>query len=160
MGMFFAYNNRQSELHRLQAQAPLLEEKTTAIENFKKSETKKKNFLEDFPQSLDEDELKDFVTDLAVKYHIKIQSFSSIDASSNENYELLSLELNFIVEDFVTLVLFINELESSEYALRVDNWQGQMNMNEQYSRGRSGVEEKNKSPIGSRVKITTLKIKK
>ena len=158
LGGYFAYSNRQAETLKLQKEIPLLEEKTKVIEDYKKSETKKKNFLEDFPSDLEEDELKDFVTDLAAKYHMSIKSFSSIETSSDTYFDQLHLQLNFTAVDFIELVLFIHEIEASGYTLRIDSWHGQMQ--QQTSQPMPGSAETNTSIFDSQIKITALKIKK
>ena len=160
-GAFFAYSNRQSEEVRLHQQIPLLEEKTQAIDNFKKSELEKKNFLEDFPDTLGEDELKDFAIELADKHHLKIKSISSVDTTSDNYFQRLNLQMSFTTEDFTELVLFIHEIESSGYAMRVDSWKGQLQgQQDQTVRMGNGLQETKSKAIDSQIKITATKIKK
>jgi len=133
-----------------------LEKKITVINNLDAVKAELQEFSETIPEALGEDDLATKLTDWAVARDINIVSVSPVKTKEEDLHNTSSIDLNIETDDYAKLWLFVNDIESSPYALRIDRWQ--IKPSGQYRSQRGSLE-----PVSLRLlantTVTTVQIK-
>ena len=66
----------------------------------------------------------DKVTDFAARREVQIVSVAPSERDSKKFYDKVVVTLNIVVKGYKKLCLFINDIENSPYALRLEKWSG------------------------------------
>lgn len=116
------YSNNQNVIRTARAEIINLENKISSIEKYKKSQTELENFVAEIPEPVNEDNLMTLITDFAVKRQVQIESFSPTQKEKAPLHETNGLNLFISATDYKNLWLFINDIETSSYPIRVEKW--------------------------------------
>lgn len=116
------YGNNQHEIRAAREEITSLEDKISSIEEYKKSQAELQNFIAEIPEPVNEDNLLTLITDFAVKRQIQIESFSPTQKEKAPLHETSGLNLFISATDYKNLWLFINDIETSSYPIRVERW--------------------------------------
>jgi len=109
----------QGEMKSTKEKIRVLEEKVTAIKDYKSSQSQLQEFTSQIPEPVDGDSLMNVLTDFASKRQIKIESFSPSKSRSETLYDTASLQLNVVSEDYKNLWLFIRDIEDSNRPIHI-----------------------------------------
>jgi len=147
------------QIQTIKKQINKLEEKITVINTLDNVKAELDEYLANVPQELGEDELATKLTDWAVARNIKIVSVSPVKKKEEKLHDTYSINLSIETEDFNDFWLFIHDIESSPYALRIDRWQ--MRPNNQYRQyARNPNEEERPILLSVNTTLASVKIKK
>jgi len=153
-------SSHQKESKKLKRDIKKLTEKVEEIDRFNKAQQELDSFLDTLPGALPEDEFVNTLTDLAVKRNIQIESFSPTNTKSTPFSDTITIELNLSLDSYKNLWLFIHDIENSQYALKINNWQGYMTqVYSQQNQFISRQQKPAKAVINSRISLSTVKIK-
>lgn len=136
----------------------LMEEKNSALDAYNKSKSDLDEFLNKIPEPITENGLMDKITDLAVARNVQIESFVPTKNQNEPLYTLSSITLNVAARDYKNMWLFIHDIETSPYAIRIENWTGNMGPRSQSGRRRE-ASNPNELWINVRVEVAAVNIK-
>ncbi len=125
----FIYSGKKLKYELLKNEEKKLQEKMQIVDGIKTAEAKFKNFTDNFSKAIPSDQLVDKLSEFAVNRNVQILSFSPAEEKQNDYAKLTSVRLNITSESYENVVLFIKDIESAPYALRVDKWSGSMTTN-------------------------------
>lgn len=121
---FIIKNKQKAKQHKVTITE--LNEKIKAVEELKDSQESLTKLFNDFPQSIESDKLINMISNFAVSHRVQILSFSPAESWTNDYYELTSINLKILSENYDDIINFINEIESTSYALRIAAWNSQL----------------------------------
>ncbi len=141
-----------------------LQNKTQAIDNLEATQKQYNNFINSIPKTIPVDQLIEILSATAIKWDVQILSFSPANEKNNGNINLTNVEINIISENYKNIVLFMHDIENSEYSIRIGRVSGSSGtINQRNSRRRSGrrtIENSNtKEYITVTVAIESLEFK-
>jgi hypothetical protein len=125
-----------SSSQQLQSQQAQLKIKLDALNQLNATKKTHKEFLEKAPQPVTDDQLIETLSEFAFQRDVQILSFSSPEKKSNNLLVLTSIELKIASEKYENIILFINDIENSSYAMRIGEWSGKLTRQAQISQGR------------------------
>ncbi|MCD4779375.1 MAG: type 4a pilus biogenesis protein PilO [Candidatus Omnitrophica bacterium] len=79
-------------------------------------------YVETFPKSVSSDQLTNIISIMAVKNSVQIVSFSPAQRNSNDYRDIINVRIQIASEDYANIILFVKDLEASEYSMRVERW--------------------------------------
>ncbi len=120
----YTFKKSQHSVKSTRTEISNLENKLKTMETYNETQKTLKDFLDNLPPRITEDDLINLLTDFAQERNIQIESFSPAKRQSSQYYDLSSMILQTRVENYKDLWLFINDIEESPYALRIENWSG------------------------------------
>lgn len=122
--VFSSYNKSQESTKLLRKERTQQQEKLKALKSFNALEKQYKSFAKNIPQTIDEDELITVLSEFAIARKVRILSFSPAREDSNNFIKVTSVELNITSEDYANILLFMHDIESSSYLIRIGKWFG------------------------------------
>ena len=124
--MFQIFNGRQGEIKTLKGKLEQLEKKGAVIETYHATQKQFTAFISNLPKGVPEDTVIEKLTDFAANHDVQILSFSPAKMESKKFYDKVIVNLNIISKNYKNLCLFVNDIENSPYALRLERWGGFM----------------------------------
>lgn len=118
------FMKKSQELQSLQQEISKLEAKDKVIAQYDTAKKELTDFLVNIPKTLLENDLINTVTDFAVARSVQIESYTPARKQSLAIYDLTSISLNVTAAEYKNIWLFVNDIEKSKYAIRVENWSG------------------------------------
>ena len=131
------YNRNASTMKALGEERTVLQEKSEALEKANSVEKQYKDFVESIPQTIEEDDLIETLSDFAIRRGVRILSFSPAKEESNKFVNVTSVEVNVASADYTNIVLFMHDIENSPYLVRIGNWSGTFVTQENLTQGGS-----------------------
>lgn len=122
--VFSAYSKNRESAKLLQKEYVQLKEKLEVLDGFNTTEKKYKSFTKNLPQTIDKDELITVLSEFAISRKVRILSFSPAREDSNNFVKVTSVELKIASEDYASILLFMHDIESSSYLIRIGKWFG------------------------------------
>ena len=119
---FYTFSLKRQEAKKLKTAIALLEKKVQAMENLTTAKKEFENYASQFPEDVLDDQLIGKLTDFAANHNIQILSFSPLQRRSEDYYDITSVSLNVLANNFSDLRAFFTEIEESAYPIRVDGW--------------------------------------
>lgn len=115
------------------------------------------NFIEAYPKEISGDELISRISELALTHNIQIVSFSPTRAKENDFAEFVAINIKISTKNYTDAISFLQDIEHSPYAIRVNKWQSTAN----YSNRRSNNDtlEDELPTINATVEIGSIKLK-
>jgi len=110
-------------IRKIKQEISKMEEKIAVINTLDTIKTELKEYLDNVPEAIDKDQLATMLTDWAAARGVKIVSVSPVKTKNADLYDTFSIDLNIETDSFKNLWLFIHDIESAPYALRIDRWQ-------------------------------------
>ncbi len=121
VGMF-VINMRFQEYTNLKLRMDELVVKEEPARNYEKILKKAQNFLEKVPSNLSEENLIPYLTEIADRHNITINELQPPYVRIEGFYREVRISLVCSVKDFRNALIFVNDLESSKYMLKVNSW--------------------------------------
>ena len=121
-GLAGIFNYYHGTSNQLKMKIKALEGKQTTLKEQKEFQDEYNVLIKNFPKSLPSIQIIDKISELANKRGIKILSFSPAKEKDQELWSVTSHSINISSNDFKNIVLFINDIENSDYLLRVEKW--------------------------------------
>ncbi len=122
--MFASYGSYKSSMTTLKRTAKELDEKMKSFEKLQITQKQHDEFLKNAPEAIKKGSFVETISELAIKRDIQIISFSPVKERNNTFVNLASIEVNVTSNNYANLVLFMRDIESSPFAIRVLTWSG------------------------------------
>ena len=122
--VFSTYNKNTETTKSLQEERVQLQERLEAIEKFNAVEKEYKSFTKNIPQTIEADQLITTLSEFAIARGVRILAFSPAKEENNLFFNVTSVEINVASEDYASIVLFMHDIESSPYLMRIGKWSG------------------------------------
>ncbi|HQP12150.1 MAG TPA: type 4a pilus biogenesis protein PilO, partial [Candidatus Omnitrophota bacterium] len=117
------YINKKMELRRVKIQINELLKKKVAMTEYNDAKKNHDDLLNNLPQGLSADALANALTTMAIHRGVRLESFSPDKKIDEPLYELTSINLVIISKEYDNIFLFIHDIESSQYNLRIEDFQ-------------------------------------
>ncbi len=124
--IFNIVGGRMNEAKKLKGKMAEQKKKVAAIKTHEVTQKEFKELIDHLPAGILEDSLVDHLTDFAGKRNIQIQSFSPANKTQKNYYTQMTVLLKVAAKNYKDMILFLNDIESSPYNLRIDRWTGTM----------------------------------
>jgi hypothetical protein len=115
-------SNATNEADLLSDQVRVLREKVDPIKKYKKAEEEKSRIVQSLPRALAEDDFISTLTDIAGKRGVRITDFVPPTVQESQYFRKLTSRITCVASTFREAVSFVNDIEKSEYALRIEGW--------------------------------------
>ncbi|MBI5149677.1 MAG: type 4a pilus biogenesis protein PilO [Candidatus Omnitrophica bacterium] len=112
-------------------------------------------FQKNFPFSMTADELVNRLSEFAAARDVQMVSFAPDKESSDDYVQVARVQINISATDYPSLVLFMKDIETAPYALRVEQWSAKM----REIRSKEGANEIKKNIIEANMKIGSVTLK-
>ena len=113
------YNNARGRIASQKAEISKSEQKLKIADELKKIEKEFGEFKEKFPKPIPGNQFNIKLSEFAIKNNVQTVSFSSPQKSGDEALELTTISFDVSAEDYPSLMKYIQDIESSPYALRL-----------------------------------------
>ncbi len=94
-------------------------------------------FVADFPKKISIDDLIDKVSAFAIQQNVQIIAFSPAQEVSDDYTKISKINIDVSTESYGDLIQFMQNIEQSPYAIRVDSWQSKLESTPQSSKSDS-----------------------
>ncbi len=159
--MFNIFSAKQKEARELKTKITEMEDKMESINNYQKDLKELNHYIESLSAGIPDYEIIDKLSDFAEKRNIHILSFSPAKSENEKFYRRTMIDLNISAGSYKDLALFIYDIESSPFNLRVDQWTGQLATDlESISSDQAAKQETKKQSIQVQVQIGAINFKK
>ncbi len=82
------------------------------------------NFKSSLPRKLNEFELITLISNCAQSHHVTITSLSPAESKDMGLYDVINVNFSAASDNFKDMMLFLRNIEKSNFPLRVDSWSG------------------------------------
>jgi hypothetical protein len=82
------------------------------------------NFKSSLPHKINEFELITLISNYAKSHHVSINSLSPAESQDMGLYDAINVSFNAVAGDFKDMMLFLRNIEKSEFPLRINSWTG------------------------------------
>ena len=114
-----------------------LRKKMDILEKSRVTQKQYDDFLKGIPEVIPGDRLAETLAGFAVNRDVQILSFSPAKEESNNFIHLTNVEIHIASENYANIILFMRDIESSPYSIRIGKWSGTSATPDDVSRGRS-----------------------
>ncbi len=118
------FNNRHINEQSLRAQISQGKKKLEVLRSRDASIQNLNNLKSSLPKKLNELQLITLISNYAKKHHVTITSLSPAEIQDMGLYDVINVSFEGGFDDFKDMVLFLREIEKSDFPLRVDSWLG------------------------------------
>lgn len=148
--------NEKKALKTTELQVTEMKEKLEASENFKLAQSKYDRFIDNFPKSINSDQLSDKISEIAAQNDVLILSFSPQKTRISDIFEFSTVKISITSEKYENIVSFTKSIEESPYALRIEQWTGK-SRSEDF---KGAKQDTNKDLILAEIEIGSVELKK
>lgn len=141
----FIYKNNSKQLAVHKSKISKYSERLKISRNSTELQNQHNDFVKVFPESLEDDQMVEVLSKFVANRGMQIISFSPAKSEIDEYKKLTFVNINFESTNFKNILLFINDIESSNNTLRIDNLKARTQQTYLTSRKRyrkDGEEEK------------------
>jgi len=151
----------KSQLQNALEEIPKLEEKIAAINEFHSVKARLDTFQANIAPRISEEQFINLMTELASKRKLRILSLSPGGTDNKNYYEYLSVNLDFTCEKYTDIWLFINDIESSRYPLKITSFSSANASSKKTRRGRrpSSANAQEDGTISVKLKVASIHVK-
>jgi hypothetical protein len=114
-------NGRFKEYAQLNSQLEILSAKEQPIKDYDKVIKEAQQFLTTIPPAISESNIISFITDLANRRQIQVDSFDPVQVKTRSFFRETKLSFKFEAISFQKALLFIHDLESSKFLIKIDD---------------------------------------
>jgi len=148
----FFYTSHKKKSDELKEEVETLEEKLEVVNAHKKVKSQYNKFVEEFPESLNIDQLSNTISNIAVTHNVQILKFSPLKSVKNDYFTVEGIDVSIQTPDYFNIINFIQDIEESPYTIRLEELSGSMPASK--NRGRQDRSAaKNKKKQGKLIKI-------
>ena len=151
----------KSQLQNALREIPKMEDKIAAINEFQAIREKLDTFHADIAPRITEEQFINLMTELASNRKIRILSLSPGGTESKNSYDYLSVNLDFTCQKYTDIWLFINDIESSRFPLKITNLSGAIASAQGTRRGRrqASANSQKDGTISVKLKVASIHVK-
>lgn len=124
--MFQFYNGRQAEIKTLMGKLEELNKKVTMVDTYYATQKQLNEFKTDLPKGINEYKMIEELSNFASNRNVKISSYTPASRESKKYFDKVIVNLSVSTHSYKDMCMFVNDIENSDYALRLDNWHGSM----------------------------------
>lgn len=118
----------QTEMKGIKSKMSNLQSKSSSIADYNKAFTDTNTFLKQVPPPLSEDQIVSFVTDLADKHNIKIQTVNPLKVEDKDIMTTTTLQFSLTASEYKDMVRLIADIELAKNLLQVKALTAQVQM--------------------------------
>ncbi|MBU0469165.1 MAG: hypothetical protein KKD07_07215 [Candidatus Omnitrophica bacterium] len=122
--------SEKKDLLKTEAQVTEMKEKLEAAENYKLTQANYDRFINNFPKSINNDQLSDKISELAAQNDVLILTFSPQNTKISDIIEFSTVSISITSEKYENIIAFTNSIENSPYSLRIEKWLGKSKVEE------------------------------
>ncbi len=122
MGIWSFFSSQMTQITTVSADVQLLTDKEQSVTNLVKSGQEDLEMQAELPPALEDKRVITYLTSLAVKRDIRITSMPAPKEKFSGFFRRKTIELTCSADTFQNILLFLNDIEFSKYALKVDSW--------------------------------------
>ncbi len=158
----YVYNHAREKSASTTTNISQAEEKVNVADGYKKLEKDFNDFKEKFPKPIPSDQFINKLSEFALKNNVQTLSFSQPQKSGDEALELTTINFNIASEDYPNILMFIKDIESAPYAVRLNKFSASLKNLGQERRARfiGQEQESDKSYIEVNLEVSILDLKK
>ena len=120
-GMF---NDHHAKDVKLRAQLAQEQQKLEALKAHDAALKDLNDFKSSIPKNLNEFELTVLLSNYAKLYNVAIPSLSPGESKDMGLYDVININFNAVSDNFKDMMLFLRQIEKSEFPLRINSWSG------------------------------------
>lgn len=120
-GMF---NDNRVKAQGIRLQMSQVQDKLVAIKSRDAAAKDLDKFKSSLPKRLNEFELTTLISNYAKLYHVSIPSLSPAESVDMGLYDAINVKFDASADNFKNMMLFLRQIEKSEYPLRINSWSG------------------------------------
>lgn len=132
-----AYQKYARLTKSLGREAAELREKADALEKSRLTQKQYDDFLKSVPEVIPGDRMVETLAGFAVNRGVQILSFSPAKERSDNFIHLTNVEIHIASKDYANIILFMRDIETSPYSIRIGKWSGSSGAPEEFSGRRS-----------------------
>ena len=163
LSIYHIHSTRKMELVNMKQQIEDLNGKLKAVTNLDATQKNLNDFVKNLPQGMPTAQIISKLTDFAVAHDVQILSFSPAVEEEKPLYKRINVHLDFSTATYSDMVLFIHDIETSPYTLRIEQWSAGLGESAGFRTKRSRspvVEDTQQYPITARIDIVAINFKK
>lgn len=123
---FHLFTKSQTDSRALSNKNAEMEEKLKILTEYRQSDNELKEFIENQPAELSENQFYNMITDFAAQNNVKVESFTPSQNKADPTYDLTSINLKANAKNFNDVGHFIKNIENAPANIRIDNWTATM----------------------------------
>jgi hypothetical protein len=123
------FNQSQGDIARYKSQIAVLNAKTGAIDQYNKTQSDVKDFLNKVPDSVSEDKMINLVTDLAGKNGVQILTFTRTSVEKKNTLVTTSLRFSLAADSFSGMVKFMADIERGKDFMKIWSCEAEPQLN-------------------------------
>lgn len=158
----YIYNNKKINYNKANAELEQVKQKKDAIKALISHEEIFEKAQESVLKNLSGDLLISKLSEYAVLHNVQIKTFSPAQETVGKYSSVANVKINISAKDFKGLLMFANQIEQSDYFLRIKSWSAQMESRSSGFRRQVNYEEDNASQqktIDATLEIESLSLK-
>ena len=153
--IIFFYNKYEHQAKQLKGQITGLKEKLDVVKEQDQAVQKIKEFINKFPKPISNERLIEKINEFALNHKIQILSYAPAENISEEYWTSNSVVFNLASESYANILLFIQDIEKSPYALIIEKWSGSV----KETTDKSGTQMQTKTFTNVTIKIRSVRLK-
>jgi len=114
------------------------------------------DFVDQFPDTLTDDQMINKLADFALAHDVRIQTFSPANERNYNNWVLTSIKLKISSQNYQNTVAFIKSIETAPYAIRIEKWSGGLGAGKRDRRNAAAL---SKDSTYANIEIGSLRLK-
>jgi Tfp pilus assembly protein PilO len=113
-------------LSKMKTEITLQGKKLQVVNDHKSVQAEYDVFLKQFLPHMETNVLIKYISDLALKQNIQMQSFTPADAKENDFWLVTKVNINVVSDNYQDIIVFVKQLEESGNFIRIANWNAKL----------------------------------
>ena len=158
----YIYKNNRLQSQKLTQELQEKQKKTALVGEYTGIEKEYTTVLNGFPEFINTDELINKLSQYAVEHNVQIVNYLRTDPKKDEFSEQAMINLNIAAEAYKDIILFVNDIEKSPYAVRIGRWSAERDIRPYTYGARASRDQPmdKEDRIKVNLEIVSIKIKK
>jgi len=160
----FSYQKGSKTVSSLEKEIKELKEKSEAVRKSTLTTGRYNAFMSKTQKFISGDQLIEKLSEFAIRRNVQILTFSPANEKNNNFITLTNIKINVASEDYTNIILFMRDIETSPFLIRVGSWEANLITTQEHRSRRSRSSKitapKAKNFIEASVEIESIKFKK
>ncbi len=152
--MVFVVQARIGEYVKLKSELDEISGKEATVRQYEKVIKEARDFWKAVPGGVPDEQMISFITQAATRRNITISTFDPPRSSAAGFYNEVTVDLVCTARGFKDLLLFVNDLESSQYLVKVNS----LSFKEQGSRGAKGQSSAGDPMLALEINVSSVEL--
>lgn len=122
----YIYNNRKQKHNGLLQALAQAQEKKDVVDVYRQKLEELDELTAELPESLNSDLLISKISEFALLNDVQIKSFSPAQETVGKLSTVSNVKINISAKEYKNLLAFTNQIEQSDYFLKIKSWSGRM----------------------------------